>query len=182
MNISNLKMEITEGIESLRLQLTNTDHQSPRADQNTDQSNIYALAASIVQSEMSGANMIASITLLESLVFEEMEYRYSSIREAHPKFFEHVLDSRIIPWLQSNELLFWISGKPGSGKSTLMKFLADDPRKKERNDGPQIYRRHRAVGIIKNRPKDYGWYLDYDVPKFYTAKLQSIIATHLPLN
>lgn len=30
-------------------------------------------------------------------------------------------------WLKSNEDLYWITGKPGSGKSTLMKFLYDDP-------------------------------------------------------
>lgn len=27
-------------------------------------------------------------------------------------------------WLRSEQTLFWISGKPGSGKSTLTKFLA----------------------------------------------------------
>ncbi|KAL7916222.1 hypothetical protein GGI35DRAFT_473518 [Trichoderma velutinum] len=30
-------------------------------------------------------------------------------------------------WLQSDESLFWISGKPASGKSTFMKYLHNDP-------------------------------------------------------
>ncbi|KAF4958877.1 hypothetical protein FGADI_2079 [Fusarium gaditjirri] len=32
------------------------------------------------------------------------------------------------PWLTSDQPIYWISGKPGSGKSTLMKFLLGDPR------------------------------------------------------
>jgi hypothetical protein len=31
-------------------------------------------------------------------------------------------------WLESDEKLYWITGKPGAGKSTLMKFLQHDPR------------------------------------------------------
>lgn len=36
-----------------------------------------------------------------------------------------------LAWLRSNDPLFCIQGKPGSGKSTLMKFLIDDERMKE---------------------------------------------------
>jgi len=37
--------------------------------------------------------------------------------------------ARFCGWLQDPaQPVFWISGKPGSGKSTLVKFLADDPR------------------------------------------------------
>lgn len=31
-------------------------------------------------------------------------------------------------WLHSQQSLYWITGKPGSGKSTLMKYLYNDPR------------------------------------------------------
>lgn len=33
-----------------------------------------------------------------------------------------------VKWLRSGEGIFWISGKPGSGKSTLMKYAVTDPR------------------------------------------------------
>ena len=36
-----------------------------------------------------------------------------------------------LPWLSSGNGIFHVSGKPGSGKSTLMKFLYDHPRTKE---------------------------------------------------
>ncbi|KAF5011642.1 hypothetical protein FDECE_2265 [Fusarium decemcellulare] len=32
-----------------------------------------------------------------------------------------------VDWLRSNDLVYWISGKPGSGKSTLMKFISSNP-------------------------------------------------------
>ncbi|KAM7210659.1 hypothetical protein V8F06_013958 [Rhypophila decipiens] len=35
---------------------------------------------------------------------------------------------RMLDWLERGEQVFWVSGKPGSGKSTLIKFIADDRR------------------------------------------------------
>jgi hypothetical protein len=39
------------------------------------------------------------------------------------------LRGKFARWLRSDELLFWISGKAGSGKSSLMSLIQDDPRK-----------------------------------------------------
>jgi hypothetical protein len=36
--------------------------------------------------------------------------------------------SSFVHWLKSQETIYWITGKPGSGKSTLMKYLYNDPR------------------------------------------------------
>jgi len=36
--------------------------------------------------------------------------------------------SNFISWLKGEEGVYWITGKPGSGKSTLMKYLNNDPR------------------------------------------------------
>ncbi|KAE8446916.1 hypothetical protein EG329_011547 [Mollisiaceae sp. DMI_Dod_QoI] len=36
--------------------------------------------------------------------------------------------SNFVQWLQSDSSLYWITGKPGSGKSTLMKYLQSDHR------------------------------------------------------
>ncbi|KAK3356731.1 hypothetical protein B0T25DRAFT_138501 [Lasiosphaeria hispida] len=47
----------------------------------------------------------------------------------------HDAASGFIQWAQApTSRLFWISGKPGSGKSTLMKFLASDRRTQENLD------------------------------------------------
>ncbi|KAK0743836.1 hypothetical protein B0T18DRAFT_392541 [Schizothecium vesticola] len=36
-------------------------------------------------------------------------------------------EARVAEWLKSGDGAFWITGKAGSGKSTLMKFIADHP-------------------------------------------------------
>jgi hypothetical protein len=51
-----------------------------------------------------------------------------------PKKYKNILSAdverhqKILRWLSSDEPLFWINGKPGSGKSSLMSFLANDQR------------------------------------------------------
>lgn len=74
---------------------------------------------------------------LASLHFPEINLRRSTILDAHKKTFEWILDgspyrgqgwSNIAEWAQSDGQLYWVLGKPGSGKSTLMNFLVSDQR------------------------------------------------------
>lgn len=66
--------------------------------------------------------------LLESLAFEGMQSRHTSIKEAIGKTCEWFLHSPLyLDWLGPNKFsdhlgFLWISGKPGAGKSTIMKF------------------------------------------------------------
>jgi len=43
----------------------------------------------------------------------------------------HPNSSNFVRWLQGPTPLYWITGKPGSGKSTLMKYLHNDPRTRQ---------------------------------------------------
>ncbi|KAH8898808.1 hypothetical protein GQ53DRAFT_602847, partial [Thozetella sp. PMI_491] len=69
--------------------------------------------------------------LLKSLKFDLMNERENLIADSHSETFKWIYlppsDSRpwndFAEWLGSDQKLYWISGKPGSGKSTLMKFL-----------------------------------------------------------
>lgn len=64
--------------------------------------------------------------LLASLVMEDMDSRQSDIAPPYERTFEWVwTDTEVgyISWLQSETGMYWISGKPGSGKSTLMKYI-----------------------------------------------------------
>lgn len=71
--------------------------------------------------------------ILESLTFESRPVRHTQIAVAHQQTFKWALttnqDSTLGPsigaWLKEEDGIFWVSGKPGSGKSTLMKYIAD---------------------------------------------------------
>lgn len=77
---------------------------------------------------------------LEALYFPQMQTRENEVKDAHVGIFKWILDetpsqpnlpqkSHFRQWLQSQDQtvnVFWISGKPGSGKSTLMKYLANN--------------------------------------------------------
>ena len=84
--------------------------------------------------------------ILKSLAFGGMHGRFEAVDTAHYKTFEWIFrdnpgtdDARhdrlapepFIHWLSSGEGVFHISGKLGSGKSTLMKFLCEHKRTKE---------------------------------------------------
>jgi ABC-type multidrug transport system fused ATPase/permease subunit len=67
------------------------------------------------------------LAVLDSLTFDQMDFRRSKIREAHPNTFSWMFYEHFRAWLKSPEPVYWISGKPGSGKSTLVKYLVDNP-------------------------------------------------------
>lgn len=73
-----------------------------------------------------GRSMMVSLTLLRALRFNLMNFRHSKIKDAHMNTCRWMLNHQFSRWVLSHVPLFWISGKPGSGKSTLMKFLVDN--------------------------------------------------------
>ncbi|KAH8733113.1 hypothetical protein GQ44DRAFT_590443, partial [Phaeosphaeriaceae sp. PMI808] len=74
-------------------------------------------------------------SILSRLYFRNLPDRNDRIADAYSKTFEWLFQDRIqrshqqtwasfIEWLQADdESIYWATGKPGSGKSTLMKFL-----------------------------------------------------------
>jgi hypothetical protein len=73
--------------------------------------------------------------VLRSLNFPSRPVRHDNICPAHEETFRWMVNppeeskgdagQRFLDWLRVGDGIFWVSGKPGSGKSTLMKFLAD---------------------------------------------------------
>ena len=65
-----------------------------------------------------------SLAYLDALAFEEMNYREQEIREAHTDSCTWVLKhASYLEWNRRGSGLLGIRGKPGSGKSTLMKRI-----------------------------------------------------------
>lgn len=73
--------------------------------------------------------------ILRSLEFDEWKRRFNDVHKAHTQTFDWMLEDSEEPsipptgfknWLQNQNGIYWISGKAGSGKSTLMKFLAEN--------------------------------------------------------
>jgi hypothetical protein len=73
--------------------------------------------------------------LLDSLRFDQIDARQTTIKNAHAKTCKWLLkDARYLDWLDVGKVsehhgFLWIKGKPGTGKSTLMKFALMSARK-----------------------------------------------------
>jgi hypothetical protein len=72
----------------------------------------------------------------KSLAFQVMDDREDQIAVAELKTFDWILRpplsfqrpwSSFIEWLENGDSIYWISGKAGSGKSTMMKYLKSHP-------------------------------------------------------
>ena len=76
-------------------------------------------------------------TLIDSLCFSKMTDRHNRIVEAYEKTFQWIFLpgyarqqkwTNFSEWLEGKSTLYWVTGKAGSGKSTLMKYLHGDKR------------------------------------------------------
>jgi len=75
--------------------------------------------------------------LLAHLDFRDLTDREERISDAHVKTFQWVFKRDIAhsptkwidlaTWLEGNDVIYWVTGKAGSGKSTLMKFIFKNP-------------------------------------------------------
>ncbi|KAL8650898.1 MAG: hypothetical protein Q9210_003548 [Variospora velana] len=82
--------------------------------------------------EMSTADIDDCMTSLSTL---ETKFRIAAVQTAYRATFDWLLNPNVVSfsdWLCNDikhlQPLYWIQGKPGSGKSTLMKFAMMDPR------------------------------------------------------
>ena len=109
--------------------------------------------------------------LCNSLDFAERSYRYEWIKEAHPTTFDWIFEKSelgLISWLRKGTGIYWIQGKPGSGKSTLMKFLHDHPQTSEILNQWRQGRNHTSAWFFFNERGSY-------IEKSFEGLLRSVV-------
>ncbi|ETS87088.1 hypothetical protein PFICI_00916 [Pestalotiopsis fici W106-1] len=103
------------------------------ANQSISASDVETLASQLSQVSLSERDVAKEQAILYSLDYERRSARYEAISEAHKATFNWVFDDverkglgaeKFLDWIKTSGEVFWISGKPGSGKSTFMKFVA----------------------------------------------------------
>lgn len=71
--------------------------------------------------------------ILKSLHYEHITEREANVKDAQLHTFEWIFDdafskvgsqTRFVDWMEFGEGIYWISGKAGSGKSTLIKYIS----------------------------------------------------------
>lgn len=68
--------------------------------------------------------------ILQTISYDQLHEREFTIPEAHHRTFQWMLsttsrENTFVEWLRFKNGIFWIAGKAGSGKSTLMRFLVE---------------------------------------------------------
>jgi hypothetical protein len=92
--------------------------------------------ATFIQTEVNKKKRRVELGILESLKFPMMNDRYEKLAQAHektflwifrdPKDYEKPWDN-FVNWLSNGIGTYWIQGKAASGKSTLFRFIWNNP-------------------------------------------------------
>lgn len=91
---------------------------------------ITMMTSTIRSLSLTTRNFEKETAVLRSLDFEKRTARHQAIPTAHKRTFEWIFASQdgahssFLTWLEHGKSPFWISGRPGAGKSTLMRFIA----------------------------------------------------------
>ncbi|KAL6693661.1 hypothetical protein J3F84DRAFT_396049 [Trichoderma pleuroticola] len=122
---------ISQDVENLRLEVqrrsVDSDRGNPVAFTDIDIRLFSHRLTSLIEAE---DNMFAD-KIVASLNYSSRPVRHDSVPQAHKNTFQWAFGSRLSKWFGSGSGIFWVSGKPGSGKSTFMKYIAKHSQTKE---------------------------------------------------
>ncbi|KAN0116846.1 hypothetical protein V8E51_002823 [Hyaloscypha variabilis] len=128
------EISISNKIDQLQREITQAVEQAYSRRNDLKGDAFATIGAKCLDLAEEGVRVASSQRVLRSLHFKSIRMRQNAIKEAHKKTFEWVFDEgsgsngerpRFLEWLISGTGIYWVSGKAGSGKSTLMKLLCD---------------------------------------------------------
>ncbi|KAI3401782.1 hypothetical protein diail_8160 [Diaporthe ilicicola] len=128
--IFNLIIDVSNELNKMSVQTQGIDGDSLKME---------SLTARLSALSLKSRDISVNTDILSSLEYPQRHMRHQNVPEAHAKTFSWALkghnpagdtapeigESDLRQWLESGNGIFWISGKPGSGKSTFTKFVAD---------------------------------------------------------
>lgn len=122
--------------------------------------------------------------ILRCLHYRHISDRYDTVTMAHQKTFEWVFCdpkesdrswSDFAEWLEKGSGCYWVRGKAGSGKSTLMKFI-------HRDEQTALLLREWAAPSSLTTASFFFWYLGYSIQKSQQGLLRSLLHEILDKN
>jgi hypothetical protein len=108
-----------------------------------NENQVSRVALALTEAARQDRSNVINTMLLDSIYFTQIQERRLKIREAHYSTFEWVFDpssefrgrwTNLVRWLQDTkggQNVYWVTGKAGSGKSTLMRYLYEAHQTKE---------------------------------------------------
>jgi hypothetical protein len=121
---------------------------------------LNALSSSMSELQQDLKTTKSNQDVLKTLRFARFDFRYNRVTQAHGGTLHWVFTDSILglhgpvrvhfrEWLEGRDGIFWLRGKAGSGKSTLMKFLCDYPKTLESLKVSAKSQRHDKIAIGK---------------------------------
>ncbi|SMR64423.1 unnamed protein product [Zymoseptoria tritici ST99CH_3D1] len=124
----------------------------------------------------SAGSLLPQEDILASLRYDELRRRWDGIKMAETGTYDWIFADgsssnspvHFLQWLKHRDGLYWITGKPGCGKSTLMKHISDHPNTKA---ALKDWANGRDLVIGTH----FFWYLGTPVQKSYEGMLRSLL-------
>ncbi|KAF1953597.1 hypothetical protein CC80DRAFT_507092 [Byssothecium circinans] len=147
--MSHLLLGFMDQTKEWQANLINSTHQNHWKPENAHDVELFS--RQLLDGAQFDKELLDMRRILSLLQFEQISDRQEAIKENHRRTFEWAYEQgrplaqadhksaedegdalpqwdSFLEWLQEDGNVYWITGKPGSGKSTLMKFLFNDGR------------------------------------------------------
>lgn len=166
LEILNKGKEENDTTQSVAALFSNNNASTSSLDAQSDFILFYALQSDNDQ-------LISHYQITKTLEYDQIRSREAQIGNAHAETFKWLLDESqnemgFAKWLKNDSRTYWIQGKPGAGKSTLMKHICQQPRTYEHLECW-------AQGKSLITAKYFSWFAGTNLQKSLEGLLRSLL-------